>query len=525
MYKRKLIYFGLITALIIFLTLISSAISASITRENLKQSTIANSLLLEYQQLSGISYRLFKQLTDEVIFDQNANQAVVRDKESQIIISLDKIKQLALEQRIALGEKATLGSLKDIDELQLLIESIIREFKEIVKNNSMLPLNEQDRLRTLLENTIDHQFREKVNSAVSRQGNVVASINSRIEAINKSMLWFTMGLGTISLLIIIYGCYWLFMQLYQPLILIKNATNAIAAGDYHKPITEKLDDEFQEIAFSINKLAEQLKNYVATEASSKKHLKSEVEKQTSELTKVNLELTKIDARRRQFISDVSHELRTPLTIIRGEAQVTLRMQSASELDYKTTLESVLEQAVNLSRLVDDLLFLTRAEMNQIQLDLIDSDIQKLITVEIEKWVRLYSNRKISLNNQLQRDEVKVRIDPARLQQVLSILIDNAIKYSSPEQPIQIITHADVNFIIIDVKDSGSGISAVEIENIFERFVRFSKNTEGLGLGLPIAKAIIEAHKGTISVSSNQTKGSIFTVRLPKENSNANPTGG
>ncbi|AGH43404.1 histidine kinase dimerization/phospho-acceptor domain-containing protein [Paraglaciecola psychrophila] len=80
-----------------------------------------------------------------------------------------------------------------------------------------------------------------------------------------------------------------------------------------------------------------------------------VEQRTRELTNANLKLTKIDSRRRQFIADVSHELRTPLTIIRGEAQVTLRLKSACEEDYQATLTAILEQSVNLSRLVDDLL--------------------------------------------------------------------------------------------------------------------------------------------------------------------------
>lgn len=515
MYKRKLLYFGLTTAFVVFLTLVSSAISASITRENLKQSNIAKSLLLEHYELSGISYRLFKQLTDEVIFDQNANQSNVRNKEKRIKQTLATIKVFALDQRTALGENVTKGSLKDIDDIEQLIEKIIKEFEDILKTKSSTPLNEQDRLRFLLENTIDNQFREKISTAVTRQGRVVVAINSKIETITTSMLWFTVGLGSLSLLVILYGCYWLFIQLYQPLILIKNATNAIASGDYNKPITEKLDDEFQAIAFSINQLAIQLKEHVSMEDSSRERLKLEVEKQTSELTKVNLELTKIDARRRQFISDVSHELRTPLTIIRGEAQVTLRMHAANELDYKTALNSVFEQAVNLSRLVDDLLFLTRAEMNQILIDVVETNIKSLVETEVSKWKRLNPNRGINLINRLDANENNLKVDPSRIQQVLSILIDNSIKYSHIGQPIDVTMSEDESKFMITVKDKGKGISATQIENIFERFVRFSKHGEGLGLGLPIAKAIIEAHGGDVNVESTQNEGSIFSITLPK----------
>ena len=519
MYKRKLLYFGLTTGFILLFVLISSVISAKITRECLQQSTIAHSLLIEYKRLSNISYRLFKQLTDEVIFDQNANQAKVRNKKSQIETSINMIRKLALQQRIALGEKMTLGSIEDISELEKLIDFIIKEFQVIVTRNTTIPLNEQEQLRNLLESTIDDQFREIINNAVSRQYRVVASINSRIDTLHATIFWFTFGIGLLSLLLIAYVCYWLFNQLYHPLIVIKNATSAITSGDYHKLISEKLDYEFQDIADSINQLAIQLQEHEASEASSRKKLNYEVELRTSELTKINLELTKIDARRRQFISDVSHEFRTPLTIIRGEAQVTLRLDSANESDYKTTLQSILTQAVDLSRLVDDLLFLTRAEMDQINLDLIEVNISEIIENEISKWQRLRPTRAISFNNELDQNQANLSVDPARIQQVLSILIDNAEKYSSAGQPISISLYGDKKFIVIAVKDNGNGITAVEIDNIFERFVRFSKHTEGLGLGLPIAKAIVEAHCGSISVTSNQDEGSIFTVRLPKENSN------
>jgi two-component system OmpR family sensor kinase len=112
------------------------------------------------------------------------------------------------------------------------------------------------------------------------------------------------------------------------------------------------------------------------------------------------------------------------------------------------------------------------------------------------------------------DETVVSIDTPRIQQVLSILMDNAIKYSPSGLPIEISVKQNNTYIVVTVKDFGKGISATEIENIFERFVRFSKHNEGLGLGLPIAKAIIEAHGGQITVESVQSEGSLFSITLP-----------
>jgi signal transduction histidine kinase len=516
MYKRKLFYFGFTTAFILLVALISTAISAHLTRDNLRQSTIAQSLLVEHEKLAGTSYRLFQQLTDEVIFGRNANQAFVRKKQLAIQESLDRIRQLELEQREALGVAITQGSVEDTDELVRLIDHIIGEFQAVVVSNNGLPLNQQEQLRNLLEVTIDDEFRESINAAVSRQSRVVAAINARIDTLNIVIVWFTIGLAGLSLPLIIYGCYWLFNQLYQPLVLIQGATNAIASGHYDSPIAVTLDDEFQALAMSINQLAVRLQEHEANELESRQKLEFDVKQRTSELTEANLQLTKIDSRRRQFIADVSHELRTPLTIIRGEAQVTLRLQSASENDFKETLRAILDQSVKLSRLVDDLLLLTRAEMSQLHLEFSNNELEPLLEQEVAKWQKLNTERAYTLSVEPQLLNVPLAIDKPRIQQVVSILLDNATKYSEAGKPVEIAARAGEEMVTISVRDSGGGISAAEVDNIFERFVRFSKHNQGLGLGLSIAKAIVEAHGGQIMVESVQGQGSCFSFTLPTE---------
>ncbi|MDP5033074.1 MAG: HAMP domain-containing histidine kinase [Paraglaciecola sp.] len=516
MYKRKLFYFGLTTALILILALTFTAVLAHLTRANLNQSNIAQSLLVEHEKLSSISYRLFKQLTDELIFGNNANQAFVRNKQALIEKSIENIRQLELEQREALGIKFTQGSVEDTDELENIINSIVEEFRTLVLNGNATPLSQQEGLRSLLEVTIDNQFREAINSAVNRQSRVVSAINARIDTLNTAIVWFALGLGALSIPLIIYGCYWLFNQLYQPLILIRGATDAMIAGHYDTPISTKLDDEFEGLARSINQLAARLREHEHSETKSRKHLEFEVEQRTRDLTQANLKLTNIDSRRRQFIADVSHELRTPLTIIRGEAQVTLRLQAASEADYKETLTVILEQSINLSRLVDDLLLLTRAEMNQLHLEFIATDIQPFLRAEVSKWQRRYENRDIELHIDGKVKHAMVMIDKPRMQQVVSILMDNATKYSPATSAVKVNVEIIKDSVLIHIRDFGEGISATEIENIFERFVRFSKHSEGLGLGLPIAKAIVEAHDGHITVESLPSEGSIFSITLPLE---------
>lgn len=513
MYKKKLYIFGLVATIMLLIALASSAITAHLTRANLAQSQIAQALLTEHQQLSSISYRLFKQLTDELIFGQNANQAMVRNKQELIQQSIDRIRILEIEQRQALGEKVTQGSVEDTDELEALISDIIDEFRSIVEANDDTPLNQQARLQELLEVTIDNRFREAINSAVIRQSRVVSATNASIETLNTAIVWFTIGLGVIAGPFIILGCYWLFSALYQPLSVIQSGTRSIASGNYAYRFPENLDREFSELVKALNDMVVQLSEHEAQAAAYRKELEFEVESRTRELTEANKQLTNIDNKRRQFIADVSHELRTPLTIIRGEAQVTLRQASVDEQLYRDTLSAILEQSVNLSRLVDDLLLLVRAEMSQLKLERETCDFAQVILQLVKAWQRTHADREITFT--CHESNTTVLMDLQRVEQAITIILDNALKYSDPGTPIELHLSRTDPWYCIAIKDHGCGISLAEQEHIFERFVRLNRNGSGVGLGLPIAKAIVEAHGGDITVSSRPGEGAIFTLRIPQ----------
>ncbi|OFI34656.1 two-component sensor histidine kinase [Alteromonas lipolytica] len=516
MYKRKIYLFGISSGLIMMIALCATAVSAYLTQNNLEQSNTAQTLLAEHQKLSSISYRMFKQLTDELIFGESANQAIIRNKQALIAQSLDKIRTLEQQQRQALGSQMTAGSVEDTDELAALINAIISEFKAITAAYTNTPLDQQYRLQTLLEVKIDNEFREAINAAVVRQGNVVSAINAKIETLNTAIIWFAVGVALFAMPCIILACYWLFNQLYQPLTILNNGTKAIAAGDYQQRLPETLDSEFYQLVKSLNLLASKLAEHESKAEQSRKQLEFEVEQRTREISQVNEQLTKIDSRRRQFLADVSHELRTPLTIIRGEAQVTLRQPSAAETVYRETLNSILVQAVNLSDLVDDLLLLARAELSRLQLDMSCQPIGEFIQLQVSQWQRVHDERQFTLEIEDDLKMIKLYFDPQRIKQVVAILLDNACKYSPPQSPVKVFAREEKSRFCIEIKDFGEGISPSDINHIFERFVRFKHKSEGLGLGLAIAKAIVEAHDGDIQVNSTLGEGTTFQIYLPME---------
>ncbi len=517
MYKNKLFLFGFISAAVLIIALTGVAVSAWITKENLRQSVTAQSLLSEHQMLSSISYRLFKQLTDELIFGRNANQAIVRNKQQLIEQSLQVIRELEVRQRNELGPDITQGSVEDTDELQMLIEEIITEFNAIIAMNDSTPLRQQARVQRLLEYTIDIKFREAINAAVSRQSKVVSATNSRIDALNSAIVWFSIILCVLVGPFIVFGCFWLFNQLYQPLMLIGSGTQIIASGNYQFRLPENLDQEFHTLVKSLNQLAGQLAEHKKQEALMRDQLQYEVDQRTSELTEANHQLTLIDSRRKQFIADISHELRTPLTIIRGEAQVTLRQNQPDTQDYRTALQTVLDQVVSLSILVDDLLLLARAEINQLRLFREEVDVTAMLESMVEYWQRKLPLRKILLETgNIEAAPLILDADEQRLRQIITILMDNATRYSDPDASVEILLNATQEQVTIQVVDHGCGISPADLQYIFERFVRFRPKTEGAGLGLSIARALAEAHRGKISAESEQGQGSVFTLTLPRQ---------
>lgn len=512
MYKHKLYLFGFISAAVLIIALAGVAVSAQITKNNLRQSATAQTLLSEHQMLSSISYRLFKQLTDELIFGRNANQALVRNKRQMIEESLRVIRDLEVQQRNELGPAATQGSVEDTDELEALIEEIITEFHEVIALNDQTPLSQQDRVQQLLEYTIDNKFREAINAAVSRQSRMVSATNARIEALNSAIVWFSILLGILVGPFVVFGCIWLFNQLYQPLSVIEGGTQMIASGNYNFRLPENLDREFDSLVQSLNQMAQQLAEHEQQQETMRSQLQFEVDQRTSELTEANKQLTLLDGRRKQFIADISHELRTPLTIIRGEAQVTLRQNNPVIDDYRGALQTVLDQVVGLSVLVDDLLLLARAEINQLRLYPESLMLSDLLATQLEHWRRKFPQRTFHFH--APETPVTIVADEQRLQQVMTVLLDNATRYSPADTPIGVSITATSSTVDIRVTDKGEGISPSDLQYIFERFVRFRPRTEGSGLGLSIARVLVEAHHGDIKVESEVGTGSTFIVRLP-----------
>lgn len=218
----------------------------------------------------------------------------------------------------------------------------------------------------------------------------------------------------------------------------------------------------------------------------------------------------------EFVQNASHELRTPLTIIQAKQELLLDEPEAKIIDKIEDISITLEETKRLTKITKDLLLLTRADNKNMTLQKEDTELDEFVSNIIKNYIELaeIEGKKINIDTSFGKE---IKIDRTKIHELLVILIDNAIKYTEEGDIIEVLTYSKDNKCIIEIKDTGIGVSEEGLKRIFERFYRDDKarnrETGGTGLGLSIASTIVKSHGGTIKASHNEPKGTVFTVRL------------
>lgn len=221
-------------------------------------------------------------------------------------------------------------------------------------------------------------------------------------------------------------------------------------------------------------------------------------------------LAQDDEARRLLLADVSHELRTPLAVIRGEVEAIVDGVHEAAPEH---LGAVLDETVVLERLVDDLRTLTLSEAGTLALHPETTDPARLLEGVVGGFRGLASGRHITLHLEVSEPLPPLELDPVRMRQVFSNLIDNALRHTPGGGRVSVEATLAGGELVVSVRDSGPGIEPMLLPRVFERFVR-GEGSRGTGLGLPIAKRLVEAHGGRIDAENAPDGGSRITVRLP-----------
>ena len=218
----------------------------------------------------------------------------------------------------------------------------------------------------------------------------------------------------------------------------------------------------------------------------------------------------------RFITDASHELRTPITSLKTSIEVNLRNKNITLSQAKILLESNLEEVEYLRVLSDGLIRLAQYQKSNENIVLKKISVKEIVSIAVDKIKTIALRNKIKISSKI--ENIEIEGDRKSLVELLVILLDNAVKYSGKNSQVKIIANKIDNKTTITVSDEGIGIDKKDLPYIFDRFYRVEKSrskkdVSGYGLGLSIAKKIVEIHKGNISVESKENIGTSFTITL------------
>lgn len=267
-------------------------------------------------------------------------------------------------------------------------------------------------------------------------------------------------------------------RMTMPLTRVMEAAGQVEAGDYTTRVAEVGPPEMRALARAFNAMTARLQSD--------------------------------EAQRRQLLADVTHELRTPLTIVQGNLEGLLDGIYPADAAHLTP---ILEETRVLARLVDDLRTLAQAEGGTLQLHPEGLEVGVWLTEVVAAFEAAAAQGGVTLALTLPPTLPSVEADPERLREVLGNLLSNALRHTPPKGRIEIAATATPPHLIITVRDTGAGIAPADLAHIFDRFYK-SEQSRGMGLGLAIAKNLVEAHGGTLTATSELGQGTTMQIALP-----------
>lgn len=313
------------------------------------------------------------------------------------------------------------------------------------------------------------------------------------EKVNDSSMQLILSSSIVSLLVSFVIAMLFARSLARPISQMRIAASQYANGNYDYTTSIYRRDEIGELAATLDVLSDKL-------------TQSEIERQ-------NLEQMRMD-----FFANVSHELRTPITVLRGYTETLYDGVVSDPEKAHQYYERMLQECHSMERLVGDLLTLSKMQNPHFEMEMEPVNLVQIFVDIIRSASVIAAKKNISLKFTKSQDCIMMLGDYDRLRQMFLVIVDNAIKFSPENGTIYLTATEQEDCIFVSVRDEGSGISAEELPNIFEKFYKskLRQNATGSGLGLMIAKQISLRHNGTIFVSSTVGEGTDFQFTFPKD---------
>lgn len=383
-----------------------------------------------------------------------------------------------------------------------------------------------DSLNDVFDQSEGQDLRVLIAQSITRENAAIQRERQAADAWLMRIRWLWIGMASTLALLALGATVYFARALRRPIDELVRGAHMLRQGQLHHRVPLEDQDEFSDVARSMNAMAAELEKHKQLENEHRLRLETEVRERTSALHEANKSLQQTDTRRRQLLADISHELRTPTTAIRGEAEITLRGGERLATQYQEALQRIVATSRQLGSVIDDLLAMAGSDMETLSIVHQRVDFSQPLADALAQASALAGEQGVQLDAQdMPYARVHVTGDAQRLCQLVLLLLDNAVRYSHPAGCVRLRwwqSDEPAPSLVLQVSDQGIGIPAEELHQVFDRHFRgdMARNhrAAGSGLGLPIAKALAQAHGGSLTLESPADEasgvGTRVLLRLP-----------
>ena len=516
MFRRRLtLVLGLFASVVVLAALLAAA-SLVVTERQVLRGRVASDIATAFVQLSAQKQRL-RTWVAQMQLGGHADDSARTELEVAMQGTLQRLNVLAA-QAIDLDSsgQAHVEHLRRRDTLAVLEQSVAALHRAVDEARPLAPGADAGQAWEALSRLFDlaegRDLRKQIAENIAREATEVQRERAATDTTLAWVRWLWLGAAALLAASALAAALYFGRALHKPLQQLSEGARALRSGQLGHRIPLAGQDEFSEVAHSVNALAAELEQHRERETAQRHRLEVQVAERTRDLADALASLRRADDQRRRLFADISHELRTPTTAIRGEAEITLRGVDKPAAEYREALSRIVATARQLAAVIDDLLAMARSDMDSLSLvrELVDMD--ELACDALIQASAQASGLGVALGPAPARTGCHVVAgDPLRLRQLLGVLLDNATRYSKPGGQVQIRVWAQAHAagepstVHVTVSDQGIGIPAHELPQVFDRHFRGalarSHSPDGSGLGLSIAHALAQAHGGQLQLRS------------------------
>lgn len=361
-------------------------------------------------------------------------------------------------------------------------------------------------------------MREMLRASVARKEAISAAENRRLAATLAGVREGNAGIALLVLLLCAAAVVYFVRTLERPFAELARLSERLGRGEFDARSGLSGRDEFARIGRLLDSMAARLAAAQASSAALQRQLDALVSERTRAVSQAYEALTGLEARRRQFLAELSHELRTPVTVIRGEAEIALRQGLDGE-SGRDALRRIVEASSELGGRVQDLLEAARAGAAEYAFERRPLALGAIAEAACSQMQAVARHRGVELQFHPPQEAAWVQGDRERLQQALTVVLDNAVRYSPPGGRVEVRLATEEGGWVLRVEDEGPGMEDDEIDRAFEPHFRGRSaarlEADGTGLGLSIAQRIMVAHQGSVGLERRLPRGLRAALYLPR----------